>query len=247
MVVSIPLGEGWKPDSPGQQAEQELITAGWPRQGQAGLLRHTRPGREEGVEEVCRRCVVTLGPFLGGRQAQNLPKLTGPKLAFQARAGLGALVLGGVQVGLYLAWPLPLSGCSCRGRGAAGHAPPPAVRLPQVLGRPLYIVTLGLPRLACRPAPRLSPGKGPGVREQGPTLSPSELLSIFISLLRFTFTGRGRHVHVSQAPSSSCCVWAGSLVCRSGVGIGGGHADSGLNSIPTISGLCGLWSDPQPL
>ena len=33
MVVSIPLGEGGKPDSPGQQAEQELITTGWPRQG----------------------------------------------------------------------------------------------------------------------------------------------------------------------------------------------------------------------
>lgn len=44
------------------------------------------------------------GTFLGREtETQNLPRLTGPKLAFQARAGLGVLVLGGVQVRLYLA------------------------------------------------------------------------------------------------------------------------------------------------
>lgn len=31
------------------------------------------------------------------------------------------------------------------------------------------------------------------------------------------------------------------LCVDQGWGVGGGHAGSGLNSIPTISGLCGLW------
>lgn len=53
-------------------------------------------------------------------EAQNLPKLIGPKLAFQAQAGLGARALGGVQVRLYLAWPFPFAGCSCPGWGPLG-------------------------------------------------------------------------------------------------------------------------------
>ena len=48
--------------------------------------------------------------------------------------------------------------------GAGGHwarSTTRTVRPPQVLGRPLYIAMLGLPRLACQPAPSTLTRKGP--------------------------------------------------------------------------------------
>lgn len=112
--------------------------------------------------------MATLGPFLGARQAQNL-QTHGAQTGFpgtgrpwerwfwvEFRSGYGMAAPS-------LRLQLP-------GAGGRWHAPPPAVRL-QVLGRPLHIVTLGPPRLACRPASALT-RKGPRGRAGADSEAP---------------------------------------------------------------------------
>lgn len=162
-----PVREGWKPDSPGQQAEQELITTRLAKTGNE-LASYVTPGLAERRGWRSAGDVWHMGPFLGARQAQNLPKLTGPKLAFQARAGLAGRWFWVEFRQVISGMAAPSRRLQLPGAGAAGHAPPPAVRLPQVLGRPLHIVTLGPPTWLAGLPLGSHQERGPGVR-QGPT------------------------------------------------------------------------------
>lgn len=137
--------------------------------------------------------VAVLRPFSGEDESPelgtDLPKVIRPKPAFQAQARLGAPALSKVQVGLYLAQPFPLAGCSCPGWGLLGMLHHPhwqAAR--RCWDRHLHSHAWPTP-LGCCPAPAPLTRKRPRGGERELTPSPSELLSIFISLLRFTFTG----------------------------------------------------------
>lgn len=164
MVVSIPLEERDGSLTPQDSKlsrsslppELAKTGAGWP------LTSHQAWQRGGGGGGLQETAVATLGPFLGARQAQNLPKLTGPKLAFSRHGpALGAGFGWSSGQDLYLAWPAPLAGCSCRGRGRWARS---ATRSQAAAGagRPLHIVTLGPPRLACRPALGSHQERAPG-------------------------------------------------------------------------------------
>lgn len=186
-------GEGWKPDSPGQQAEQELITAGWPRQGQWPIsAAATRPGREEGVEECLQETCGHTG-IPGSETSPEPTQPRGPNWLSRHGPALGRWfwVESSGRVISGMAALSPAAG-SRRGRGAVGTLRHPqsgcrrcrAGRCTQSrLVPPAWLAGLPLGSL---------PVKAPGSESRGRLWSPSELLSIFISLLRFTFTGRGR-------------------------------------------------------
>lgn len=105
-----------------------------------------------------------LGLFSGGRQKpRTYPDSRGPN--WLSRYGPALERWFWVEFGSGYIWRgRSLSpAAAARGGGPRARSTTRTVGPLQVLGRPLYIATLGLPRLACRPAPRLSPGKGPGV------------------------------------------------------------------------------------
>ena len=104
-----------------------------------------------------------LGPFLGGRQKpRTYPNSRGPNWLSRHGPALGRWFWVEFRSG-YI-WHGGSLSPAAAARGGGGHwarSTTRTVRPPQVLGRPLYIAMLGLPRLACRPAPSTLTRKGP--------------------------------------------------------------------------------------